>query len=62
VVHTIKIKDWYWDGSVPCMVFEDQSGQKYQGKTRSVVIGREYSVNVEDDPSEDGHLKIVSWI
>ena len=58
---TITIKDWYWDESKGNMVFADQEGQKYKGKTHSVVIGKVYGVEVESTPSKDGYISLIKW-
>ena len=58
---TIKINDWYWDASKGNMVFIDEEGQKYKGRTHSVVIGKVYGVEIESTPSKDGYISIVKW-
>ena len=57
----IEITDWHWDESVKSMVFEDEKGHKYKGKTHSVVIGKVYGVEIESTPSKDGYISISKW-
>ncbi len=57
----IKITDWYWDESTKNMVFKDEKGHKYKGKTHSVVIGKVYGVEIEPTPSKDGYISISKW-
>jgi flavin reductase (DIM6/NTAB) family NADH-FMN oxidoreductase RutF len=58
---SIEITDWHWDESVKSMVFEDEKGHKYKGKTHSVVIGKVYRVEIESTPSKDGYISISRW-
>ena len=59
---SIKITDWYWDTSIENMVFKDKEGQKYKGKTHSVVIGKVYTVEIESTQSKDGYISIIKWL
>ena len=58
----IQIKDWYWDENIKNMVFTDENGQKYKGKTHSVVIGKKYPVEIDHTHSTDDNISIIKWL
>ena len=58
----ITIEDYNWEQSIMKMVFTDETGKKYAGKTHSVSMGKSYSVEVEDKPAKDKYINIVRWL